>query len=66
MSLPNGHYRTAAGSTVEVFGRHSGGVRVGFDWLVEPEAFNAGLFFLPEGKGWKAPAGAYKRCGGRT
>ena len=33
VSLPNGHYRTKAGSTVEVYGQHSGCVRVCFDWF---------------------------------
>jgi hypothetical protein len=37
-SLPNGHYRTRAGSTVEVNGEHSGCVRVVFDWFEEPAA----------------------------
>jgi hypothetical protein len=37
-SLPNGHYRTKAGSTVEVYGQHSGCVRVSFDWFEEPDA----------------------------
>jgi hypothetical protein len=35
VTLPNGHYRTEAGSTVEVYGKHSGSVRVSFDWLEE-------------------------------
>lgn len=38
MTLPNGHYRTKAGSTVEVYGQYSGRVRVSFDWLEEPDA----------------------------
>jgi 3'-phosphoadenosine 5'-phosphosulfate sulfotransferase (PAPS reductase)/FAD synthetase len=31
---------------------------------MSPDAFTAEMFFLPEGEVWKAPAGAYKRCGG--
>ncbi len=38
MGLPNGHYRTKAGSTLEVYGAHSGCVRVEFDWLGEDHA----------------------------
>lgn len=38
MKQPNGHYRTRAGSTVEVYGDHSGCVRVTFDWYEEPNA----------------------------
>jgi hypothetical protein len=38
MTLPNGHYRTKAGSTVEVYGNYSGCVRVSFDWCEEPNA----------------------------
>lgn len=31
---------------------------------MSPGAFTAEMFFLPEGEVWKAPAGAYRRCGG--
>jgi 3'-phosphoadenosine 5'-phosphosulfate sulfotransferase (PAPS reductase)/FAD synthetase len=31
---------------------------------MSPDAFTAGHFFLPPGEVWRAPAGAYKRCGG--
>jgi hypothetical protein len=37
-SLPNGYYRTKSGSTVVVYGEHSGCVRVSFDWFEEPNA----------------------------
>jgi hypothetical protein len=33
---------------------------------MSPDMFTAEMFFLPEGEVWKAPAGAYKRCGGPT
>ena len=33
--LENGMYETKNGSTVEIFGKHSGGSRVNFDWLEE-------------------------------
>jgi hypothetical protein len=33
--LPNGKYRTAAGSTLTVSGKHSGKAAVEFDWLEE-------------------------------
>lgn len=36
--LANGKYRTAAGSTLEVSGKHSGVFRVDFDWLEEVDA----------------------------
>ena len=35
MNLPNGKYRTAAGSTMEISGKYSGISRVEFDWLEE-------------------------------
>jgi hypothetical protein len=38
MTLPNGHYRTHAGSTLEVHGEHGGCVRVSFDWVEEAGA----------------------------
>jgi hypothetical protein len=38
MTLPNGLYRTKAGSTVEISGTHAGISRVYFDWLEEPNA----------------------------
>jgi hypothetical protein len=31
---------------------------------MSPDAFTAETFFLSEGEVWKAPAGAYRRCGG--
>jgi hypothetical protein len=37
-TLPNGHYRTKAGSTVRVYGKHSGYLGVYFDWFEEPDA----------------------------
>lgn len=33
--LVNGVYETENGSTVEIFGKHSGGSRVSFDWFEE-------------------------------
>jgi len=33
---------------------------------MSPDAFTAEHFFLARGEVWKAPAGAYKRCGGPT
>jgi hypothetical protein len=33
---------------------------------MSPDAFTAGMFFLPDGEVWNAPAGAYRRCGGPT
>jgi 3'-phosphoadenosine 5'-phosphosulfate sulfotransferase (PAPS reductase)/FAD synthetase len=33
---------------------------------MSPDAFTAEHFFLADGEVWKAPAGAYKRCGGPT
>lgn len=33
---------------------------------MSPDAFTAEQFFLREGEEWKAPAGAYRRCGGPT
>ncbi|MAO64284.1 MAG: hypothetical protein CL666_04735 [Balneola sp.] len=33
--LVNGVYETENGSTVEIFGKHSGGSSVSFDWLEE-------------------------------
>jgi hypothetical protein len=38
MTLPNGTYRTKAGSTVELTGMSGGISRVSFDWLEEPNA----------------------------
>ena len=35
MSLPNGHYRTAAGSEMWVSGKYGGVSEVSFDWLEE-------------------------------
>ena len=35
MSLPNGRYRTAAGSEMRVSGNHGGRSEVSFDWLEE-------------------------------
>lgn len=35
MTLPNGHYRTANGSTLTVSGNHAGRFVVEFDWLEE-------------------------------
>lgn len=35
MGLPNGHYRTAAGSEMWISGEHGGISRVEFDWLEE-------------------------------
>ena len=51
MSLTNGHYRTKAGSTVEVFGQHSGCFRVSFDWLEEPNAC-CDCYVTPEPEDW--------------
>ena len=38
MRLPNGHYRTAAGSEMHISGAHSGISKVEFDWSSEPDA----------------------------
>lgn len=38
MSLPNGRYRTVAGSEVVISGRHGGRAEVTFDWLEELSA----------------------------
>lgn len=38
MKLPNGEYRTPAGSQVIISGKNGGIVRVDFDWLEEPNA----------------------------
>lgn len=38
MALPNGKYRTRAGSIVEISGEHSGITKVAFDWLEEESA----------------------------
>lgn len=35
MRLPNGHYRTAAGSEMTISGEHGGRSQVDFDWLEE-------------------------------
>ena len=35
MNLPNGHYRTAAGSEMWISGERGGISRVEFDWLEE-------------------------------
>ena len=35
MKLPNGHYKTAAGSEMRISGTHSGRSVVDFDWLEE-------------------------------
>jgi len=35
MTLPNGHYRTAAGSEMWISGEHGGISEVSFDWLEE-------------------------------
>lgn len=49
MGLPNGHYKTEAGSTVEVFGKHSGAFRVKFDWMEEsPACFDCEVNHEPE------------------
>ena len=36
--LPNGKYRTLAGSTVTISGNHAGVATVEFDWLDEDQA----------------------------
>jgi len=38
MMLPNGHYRTAAGSEMWISGEHSGISAVEFDWIEEEHA----------------------------
>lgn len=38
MTIPNGDYRTEAGSTVCVSGKHSGIFDVSFDWVEEKNA----------------------------
>lgn len=38
MKLPNGHYCTDAGSTVHIYGKHSGCFDVVFDWFEEENA----------------------------
>lgn len=35
MGLPNGHYRTAAGSEMWISGKHGGKSTVEFDWFEE-------------------------------
>jgi len=35
MRLPNGHYKTAAGSEMRISGTHGGRSVVDFDWLEE-------------------------------
>ena len=40
MALPNGHYRTAAGSEMWISGANSGISRVDFDWLEEGACFD--------------------------
>ena len=35
MKLPNGNYRTARGSTMEISGKYAGISRVEFDWVEE-------------------------------
>jgi hypothetical protein len=37
-SLPNGFYKTKAGSQLEISGSHGGIVRLSFDWCEEPDA----------------------------
>ena len=38
MKLPNGTYRTKAGSTVEISGKYGGVAKVTFDWFEEDNA----------------------------
>jgi len=38
VKLPNGAYRTAAGSTLKISGKHGGIGEVSFDWSEEPNA----------------------------
>lgn len=38
MSLPNGTYRTKAGSEVRISGKHSGVASIDFDWFEEAGA----------------------------
>jgi hypothetical protein len=38
MPLPNGLYRTKAGSTLEISGPHAGIFRLSFNWIEEPGA----------------------------
>ncbi len=38
MANKNGIYQTENGSTVKIFGEHSGKVRIDFDWLEENRA----------------------------
>ncbi|MCR4297553.1 MAG: hypothetical protein NUV75_02185 [Gallionella sp.] len=45
MTLPNGHYRTAAGSEMWISGTHAGKSVVEFDWIEED---NACLDCVPE------------------
>lgn len=55
MSLPNGKYRTKAGSTLEISGKHSGIAAVEFDWLEEDNACcdcDAQAYPSPGQDGW--------------
>lgn len=51
MTLPNGHYRTKAGSTLEVAGQHGGIFRVFFDWFEESMA-SCDCCVTPEPEDW--------------
>lgn len=53
MGLPNGHYRTKAGSNMWISGEHGGISRVEFDWLEEggcpdcvPDAYEYGEMLI--------------------
>ena len=35
LGLANGHYVTAAGSRVEIFGKYAGAYRIDWDWVEE-------------------------------
>jgi hypothetical protein len=46
--LPNGLYKTAAGSTLRVFGKHGGCFHVDFDWLEEGGCIDCSVSPCPD------------------
>jgi len=60
--LANGSYRTPAGSTVTVSGKHGGIFTVAFDWFEEPRACDSCVVDpIPDGEYLTWACG---RCGG--
>jgi len=47
MDIENGIYRTAAGSTIRVSGKHGGEISIDFEWLDEGGCIECAPYFEP-------------------